>query len=175
MPEIKRVLFDQDVIAARVEALAQRISTDYAGKELVLICILKAAAIFAADLMRRLSVSAKIEFIQAASYGMSAASSREVVIVQDLHKDIENRHILLVDTIIDTGHTLHALLGLLAERKPASMNIVVLLDKKSRRSTEVPVAYCGFEVPDEFVVGYGMDYRDQYRTLPYIAIVEPGE
>ncbi len=172
MTEIKQILFDEETIAAKVEELAKRISEDYAGKDLVLICILKAAAMFTADLMRSITVPAVIEFIQAASYGKSTTSSGNVVIMQDLKKGIANRHILLVDTIIDTGETLHALLKLFSERKPASLNVAVLLDKKCRRIVEVPVAYKGFDIPDEFVVGYGMDRGEQFRSLPYIAALE---
>jgi len=172
MTEIKRMLFGKETIAAKVEEMAQRISADYAGKELVLICILKAATIFTADLMRYITVPAVVEFIQAASYGKSTTSSGNVNIVQDLKKDITNRHILLVDTIIDTGETLHALINLLSERKPASMKIAVLLDKKCRRIVEVPISYHGFEIPDEFVVGYGMDCGEQFRNLPYVAVLE---
>jgi hypoxanthine phosphoribosyltransferase len=173
MPEIQHILFDRAAITAKVGELAQRISADYAGKELTVVCILKAASMFTADLVRCLTIPAYVEFIQASSYGMSATSSLDVVIVHDLKTGIENRHVLLVDTIIDTGRTLHALLKLLGARKPASMKVAVLLDKKDRRVIDVPVAYRGFEIPDEFVVGYGMDCRDQFRSLPYIAVVAP--
>ena len=172
MPEIKQILFDQEAITSKVAELAEHISADYTGKELVVVCILKAAVMFTSDLMRGLSVSATLEFIQASSYGMSSSASRDVVITQDLKKDIRNRHVLLVDTIIDTGNTLHALLDLLSKRNPASLQIAVLLDKESRRLIDVPVAYRGFRIPDVFVAGYGMDYQEYYRSLPYIAAIE---
>ncbi len=172
MEEIKEILFDVDTITAKVMELASFISKDYTGKELVLICVLKAAAIFTADLMRYLTIPVILEFVQAESYGPSKTSSKNVRITKDLKTDIEGKHVLLVDTIIDTGETMHALLRLIADRNPASLNIAVLLNKTSRRSIEVPVAYSGFEVPNEFVVGYGMDKGELYRNLPYIAVLE---
>lgn len=174
MSDVTQVLYDKEVIASKVEELAHRISADYAGRELVLVCILKAAAIFTADLVRSLTVPVVVEFIQAASYGASTTPSRDVVIVQDLKTDIADRHVLLVDTIVDTGETLHALSGLLSKRNPASLRAAVLLDKKCRRVADAPVDYCGFEIPDAFVVGYGMDCGERFRNLPYIAVLESG-
>ena len=172
MVEIRKILFDADTIAARVKELASLVSEDYAGKELVLVCILKGAAIFTADLMRHITVPATLEFVQAASYGASRTSSRKVRITRDLKKDFEGRHVLLVDTIIDSGATLHALHSLYSGRNAASMNSAVLLDKTCRRIFDVPIAYKGFHIPDEFVVGYGLDSGGQYRNLPYIAALE---
>ncbi len=172
MEEIKEILFDADTITAKVMELARFISKDYTGKELVLICVLKAAAIFTADLMRYLTVPVILEFIQAESYGAGRTSSKSVRIMKDFKTDIKGKHVLLVDTIIDTGKTMHALFRLIADRNPASLSIAVLLDKTSRRLIDVPVAYTGFEVPDEFVVGYGMDKGELYRNLPYIASLE---
>lgn len=171
MEEIKEILFDVDTIAAKVMELARIISKDYAGKELVLICVLKGAAIFTADLMRHLTIPVILEFVQAESYGNSETSSKNVRLTRDVTTDIKGKHVLLVDTVIDTGETMHALLGFFADRKPASVNIAVLLDKARRRLIDVPVAYAGFEVPDEFVVGYGMDKGELYRNLPYIAVL----
>lgn len=173
MGEIRKILFDVDTITAKVKELAGFISEDYEGKELILICILKGAAIFTADLMRHITVPTTIEFVQAASYGASRSSSRNVQITQDLKADIKGRHVLLVDTIVDTGRTLHALLRLYTDQNPASLNIAVLLDKTCRRVFDVPIAYKGFDIPDEFVVGYGLDSGGQFRNLPYIATLDP--
>jgi hypoxanthine phosphoribosyltransferase len=175
MAEIQEILFDEMAIAGKVRELAERISRDYAGKELVLIGILKGAVMFAADLMRCISVPVTVEFIQAASYGNGTISSRSVTVGKDLNADIKGKHVLLIDTIIDTGETMDYLMRKFREKGPASLKAVTLLDKKCRRIVEVPVAYRGFEVPDKFVVGYGMDHAEQYRNLPYIAIVKTTE
>jgi hypoxanthine phosphoribosyltransferase len=172
MAEIGEVLFDVNTITAKVMELGRFISEDYAEKELLLVCVLKGAAIFTADLMRYITIPVTIEFIQAESYGAFRTPSRNVQITKDLKADIRGRHVLLVDTIIDTGETMHTLLRLFADRNPASLNIAVLLDKASKRMIDVPVAYKGFEVPDKFVVGYGLDSGEQYRNLPYIAVLE---
>lgn len=166
---MQEILFDEQTIAARIRTLAEQISKDYAGKELVMLCILKGAFIFSADLMRRLTIPVTVEFIQAASYGSSRDSSHEIVIKKDIEAGIEGKHLLLADTIIDTGVTMDCLMRTFQARNPASIRAVALLDKKDRRIIEVPVAYLGFEIPDVFVVGYGMDYGERYRNLPYIA------
>jgi hypoxanthine phosphoribosyltransferase len=179
MTERTEILIDEAAIAGKVGELALRISRDYAGKELVLACILKGAVVFTADLLRRITIPVSVEFLQAASYGQSTTSSRNIVIKKDLDCDIAGKHVLLVDTIIDTGETLAFLLKKFAERKPASLRAAALLDKRCRRSVYVPVAYIGFEIPDTFVVGYGMDCGDRYRNLPSIAelktTAEPGK
>ncbi len=171
MDRFSEILFNEQTIAAKVEELAGRISRDYAGKELVLVCILKGAVTFMSDLMRRISAPVAIEFIQASSYGDAILSSDSVIIKRDIGTDIGNKHVLLVDTIVDTGKTLDCLFKILAEKNPASLNAVTLLDKKTRRAIKVPIVYCGFEIPDKFVVGYGMDYGEKYRNLPYIAVL----
>jgi len=171
MIEIQGLLFDEQTIAKKVKELADRISTDYAGKDLVLVCILKGAAVFMADLMRCLSMPVMVDFVRAASYGASTEPSRNIVITKDIATDIKGKHVLLVDTIIDTGETLHCLLEKMREKGPASLEAVVLLDKKPRRTVGVTLAYRGFEIPDVFVVGYGVDCAEQYRNLPYIAVV----
>jgi hypoxanthine phosphoribosyltransferase len=175
MTELREILFDEQAIAAKVRELAEQISRDYAGKELVLIGILKGAVLFAADLMRCISLPVAVEFIQAASYGSGTISSRTVAVKKDLNADLEGKHVLLVDTIVDTGETLACLMKKISGTGPASLKAVVLLDKKCRRTVEVPVAYRGFEVPDTFVVGYGMDHAENYRNLPYIATVKTTE
>jgi hypoxanthine phosphoribosyltransferase len=169
--EIVDVMFDEETIARKVKELALQISNDYEGKDLILVCILKGAVTFTADLMRKLRIPATIEFVQASSYGMATDSSRLITIKKDLDMDIAGRHVLLVDCIIDTGDTLAHLFRVLGQRKPASLEAVVLFDKKPRRRVEVPVRYVGFEIPDRFVVGYGMDCSEQYRYLSYVAVV----
>lgn len=175
MTDNSEILFDEQTIADKVEELASRISRDYAGKELVVICVLKGACTFTADLTRHLTIPATVEFVQAASYGDSTTSAREVVIKQDMRTDIKDKHVLLVDTIIDTGRTLASLFKMFNARNPASLAAVVLLDKKSSRIADVSVEYCGFEIPDAFVVGYGLDFAEQYRNLPYIAVLDPSD
>jgi hypoxanthine phosphoribosyltransferase len=170
--DIEDILFDEQTITEKVRELAASISQDYAGKELILICILKGAAVFTADLMRHLSLKVTVEYLQAASYGLSAISSRAITIKKDIETDIHGKHVLLIDAIVDTGETLACLFNKLGERGPASLNAVTLLDKKSRRTTHVPLAYRGFEIPDTFVVGYGMDSGEKYRNLPYIATLK---
>ncbi len=172
MMEIKEILFDELTIAKKVDELAARIAKDYAGKELVLVSILKGAVVFTADLMRRLAIPMTVDFISASSYGLSTKSSREIRIKKDLDTDIKGRHVLLVDTIVDTGATLACLIKKLSERGPASLKTVALLDKSPRRTVEVPIDYRGYIIPDKFVVGYGMDCGEQYRNLPYIAVVK---
>jgi hypoxanthine phosphoribosyltransferase len=172
MIEIREILFDEQTIARKVKELADRISKDYSGKDLVLVCILKGAVVFMADLMRCLSMPVVIDFIRAKSYGVSTVPSRNIVITKDIETDIKGRHVLLVDTIIDTGETLDCLFKKLQEKEPASLEAVVLLDKKPRRTVEVRLKYRGFEIPDKFVVGYGVDCAEQYRYLPYVAAVK---
>jgi hypoxanthine phosphoribosyltransferase len=169
---IEEILFDEQTITERVRELAACISKDYAGEELILVCILKGAAVFAADLMRHLSLQVTVEYLQAASYGPATTSSRSITIKKNFETDIRGKHVLLVDTIVDTGATLAYLFNELGERGPASLNAVVLLDKRSRRTSPVPLAYRGFEIPDKFVVGYGMDRGEQHRNLPYIATLK---
>jgi len=175
MIEIREILFNEQTIAKKVRELAGRISGDYAGKDVVLIGILKGAVVFMADLMRCISIPVGIDFVRAASYGVSTEPSRNIVITKDIETDIKGRHVLLVDTIIDTGETLHCLLNRIKAKGPASLETVVLLDKKPRRTADVRLAYTGFEIPDVFVVGYGVDCAELYRNLPYIAAVKTGE
>lgn len=172
MSEIGEILFDEATIADKVQELGGLISRNYVGKDLIVVSILKGAVIFTTDLVRSISCPLFVEFIQASSYGRSTNSSRHVVIKQDLKSDIAGRHVLLVDTIIDTGETFDCLMKMLSERKPASLDAAVLLDKSSRRLVDVPIAYRGFEIPDAFVVGYGLDYNELYRNLPYIAVLK---
>jgi len=167
------ILFDERTIEQRILELAAQISRDYAGKELLLVCILKGAAIFITDLARRITIPAMLEFVQVSSYGRRTVSSRTVTVTKDIGSDIGGKHVLLVDGIIDTGTTMDFLLNRYRGRGPASLKVAVLLDKQSRRTVDVPIAYRGFEIQDQFVVGYGMDYGEKYRNLPYIAALNP--
>ena len=173
MSATHEILFDEQTIADKVKELASQISKDYADKELILVCILKGAFTFTADLMRRLTIPSRVEFIQAASYGASTRSPGDISIKQDIGVDINGRHVLLVDTVVDTGKTLANVLQQFGTRGPASLCTVALLDKKFRRTVDVTITYRGFEIPDAFVVGYGMDLAEQYRNLPYIAAIKP--
>jgi len=166
-----RILFNEQKIEQRVTALAQDISRDYAGKEVVAVCILKGALVFFADLVRSITVPVSVDLIQASSYGSDTVSSRNLIITRDITTDIRGKHVLLIDTIIDTGETMACLYKRFSEQCPASLAVVGLLDKKNRRTVEIPVTYKGFEIPDLFVVGYGMDYGEKYRNLPYIAVL----
>jgi hypoxanthine phosphoribosyltransferase len=172
MDDSLKILFDEQAIERKVAELAAQISHDYAGKELVLVCILKGAAIFAADLSRDLTIPVALDFVQVSSYGSATVSSRTITVKKDIGMDIRGRHVLLVDGIIDTGDTIKYILERYRERGPASIKVVSLLDKRSRRAVEVSIDYRGFEIPDEFVVGYGMDCGEKYRNLPYIAALK---
>jgi hypoxanthine phosphoribosyltransferase len=172
MDDSLKILFDEQAIERKVAELAAQISHDYAGKELVLVCILKGAAIFAADLSRDLTIPVALDFVQVSSYGNATVSSRTITVKKDIGMDIRGRHVLLVDGIIDTGDTIKYILERYRERGPASIKVVSLLDKRSRRAVEVSIDYRGFEIPDEFVVGYGMDCGEKYRNLPYIAALK---
>ncbi|WP_111734619.1 hypoxanthine phosphoribosyltransferase [Roseovarius amoyensis] len=156
-------------IAARIEALADEIETEFAGTEkLVVVGLLRGSFVFIADLVRELNLSVEVDFIETSSYGNSTRSSREVRILKDLRGDIEGRDLLVVEDIVDTGHTLAHVLTLLRSRKPRKLRTIALLDKPSRRQTPVRADWIGFEIPDEFVVGYGIDYAQRNRNLPYI-------
>ena len=167
------ILLSEAEIQHRVQELADQISADYAGKgELILIGILKGAFIFLADLSRRLTIPRSIEFMAVSSYE-SGDESSAVRLVMDLRKNIEGKHVLLVEDIVDTGRTLHFLQDLLAARRPKSVKTCALTRKPDRVQVEIPVDYLGFEIPDAWVVGYGLDYAEENRTLPYIAAIKP--
>jgi hypoxanthine phosphoribosyltransferase len=166
------ILFDEQAITEKVREIAARISHDYAGRQLVLICILKGAAVFTADLMRHLTLPVTVEFVQAASYGASTTSSKKVAVRKCGEIAISGKHVLIVDTIIDTGTTMACLFDMFAKQGPASLEAVVLLDKRSRRTENVSIRYRGFDIPDKFVMGYGMDYGEKQRNLPYIAAIK---
>ncbi len=168
-----RVLIDEQAISRRVDELAAQISRDYAGRDdLIMVGVLKGAFIFLADLSRRLSIPRQIEFIAVSSYGGGGSQSGAVRLVMDLRENIEGRHVLVIEDIVDTGRTLHYLLELLAARKPATLRTCALVRKSERAEVEVSIDYLGFDIPDVWVVGYGLDYAEHERTLPYIGAIE---
>lgn len=170
---IAQVLVDEATIHERVMALGEAISQAYAGQDLVLVSVLKGSIIFMADLVRAITVPHEIDFMATSSYGAATNSSGVVRILKDLNVSIQGRNILVVEDIIDSGHTLNYLLRLLQERQPASLRIVTLLDKPDRRAVPIDVDWVGFSIPNEFVVGYGLDYDELYRNLPYIGVLKP--
>ena len=167
------MLVTSEEIQEKVRELAERITGDYRGENLLLVGILRGAVVFLSDLMRHLELSCEIDFMDVSSYGTGTSSSGVVRILKDLEEDITGRHVLIVEDIIDTGLTLSYLRRILLARKPASLEICTLLSKPSRRQADIDVKYLGFEVPDEFVVGYGLDYAGAYRNLPDICILKP--
>ena len=166
------MISEQD-IQRRVRELAADISRDYEGKEVTLVGVLKGAFIFLSDLARHLEVANTIEFMSVSSYGMSTTSSGAVRVLMDLRQNIEGKHVLIVEDIVDTGLTVHYLLELLATREPASLRTCALVRKKERHEVEVPIDYLGFDIPDVWVIGYGLDYAERYRALPFIGVVDP--
>jgi hypoxanthine phosphoribosyltransferase len=166
---IGRTLVEEDDLAARVRELGAQISADYAGRELFLVGVLKGAVFFVADLMRHLDVPCAIDFMAVASYGSSTDSSGVVRILKDLDAPIEGRDVLIVEDIVDSGLTLNYLLRTLKARNPASVEVCALLTKPERRKVELPIRYVGFEIPNEFAIGYGLDLDERYRNLPYVA------
>lgn len=168
--EIKEVLVSREEIENLVMSLAERINADYAGKSIVLLVILKGSMIFAADLMRYLTVDVTLEFMQASSYGSSTVPG-ELIIKQDMQTNISGRNVIITEDIIDSGNTLKALAELL-EKRGANVEVCTLLSKSARREVNVDVKYKGMEIPDEFVVGYGMDYNERFRNLPYVGILK---
>lgn len=173
--DIAEVLISEDALAARIAEMGAQISQDYAGKEVMLICILKGANLFMADLARQISVPVSYDFVAVSSYGADTKSSGVVRILKDLDESVESKHVLVVEDIVDTGLTLRLsyLLENLRSRRAASVKVCTLLDKPSRRRVDVPVDYCGFTIEDHFVVGYGMDYQGRYRNLPFVGLLKP--
>lgn len=171
--DIAKVLLSAEEIAARVKELGQEITRDYQGKSPVMICILKGAMHFMSDLTRAIDLPISVDFMAISSYGAGTKSSGVVRILKDLDHSIEGKDIIIVEDIVDSGLTLHYLLENLQSRKPASIKICTLLDKPARRKVELTTDYNGFVIPDEFVVGYGLDYNEKYRNLPYIGVLKP--
>ncbi|NJC89223.1 MAG: hypoxanthine phosphoribosyltransferase [Desulfuromonas sp.] len=168
------LLYPRTEIAARVEALAREIDRDYAGRDLLLVGILKGSFLFVADLARTVSTPVDIDFVRIASYGSETRSSGIVEIRKDLEMPIRGRHVLIVEDIVDSGYTLEALCNLLLLREPASLRVCTLVDKRAQRATEVPVDYVGFTLDKGFIVGYGLDYDERYRGLPDIYLIKTG-
>ena len=171
--DIAEVLIDEAAIAAKVVELGARIANDYRGKDLVLVSILKGALPFLADLMRKVQIPLAIDFLECSSYGDATETSGVVRILKDLAKPIEARDVLVVEDILDTGHTLKFVLEHLRSQRPRSVRLCTLLDKPARREVEISVDYRGFEIPDKFVVGYGLDFAEKYRNLPFIGVLKP--
>ncbi len=167
--EIRKVLISERRIQRRVRELADQISEDYEGREPICVGILRGAFVFLGDLIRRLRIPVQVDFMAISSYGASTESSGVVKVLKDLEENIEGRHVLVVEDIVDTGLTLQYLLRTLSARYPATLKVCTLLDRPGRRKVEVPLDYVGFRIPNVFVVGYGLDFNQRYRNLPYIA------
>jgi len=167
-----RVLISEEEIEKRVMELADQINAEYEGKTVKLICILKGSIFFTCELAKKLKVPVTLDFMSVSSYGNDTVSSGRVKIVKDLDESIEDEEVIVIEDIIDSGRTLRYLMDLLSSRGPKSLKLCALLDKPERRVTDVDVDYVGFSIPDEFVVGYGLDYAQMYRNLPYVGVVE---
>jgi len=172
-PRLK-VLLRRDAIRRRVRAIARQMERDYRGQRIHLICILKGACIFLADLLRELRLPVSVDFVAISSYGKGTLPSGEVRITKDLDASIEDLNVVIIEDILDTGLTLNYLYRILQTRKPRSLRIAALLDKPARRVKEVPADYIGFKIPDKFVVGYGLDFAEQYRNLPDVCVLPGG-
>lgn len=172
MAEKISVMISEEEVDRKIEELGKQISKDYAGKTVHLICILKGSVFFTCELAKRITIPVTLDFMSVSSYGDGMKSSGIVKIAKDLDESLEGKHVLLIEDIIDSGRTLSYLMDVLAKRNPASLKLCTLLDKPDRRVRDVKVDYIGFEIPDEFVVGYGLDYAQKYRNLPYVGIVE---
>lgn len=170
---IEKVLVSKEEIDKRVQALGEQISRDYDGEEIVVICVLKGASIFFADLCRAITVHMKMDFMGISSYGDAQKTSGIVKITKDADTSITGKHVLIVEDIMDSGYTLKYLKKVLYDRQPASIKVACLLDKPSRREVDITPDYCGFTVPNEFVVGFGLDYKGLYRNLPYVGVLKP--
>lgn len=172
MAETIKVLIAEQDVDARIAELGKQISEDYAGKQVHLICILKGSVFFTCELAKRITVPVSLDFMSVSSYGDGTQSSGRVKIAKDLDESLEGKDVIVIEDIIDSGRTLAYLLDVLAKRNPSSLKLCTLLDKPDRRVTDVKVDYVGFEIPDEFVVGYGLDYAQKYRNLPFVGVVE---
>ncbi len=175
MSEKIRVLLSEEEVDSRIREIAAKISRDYAGKEIHLICVLKGGVFFTCELAKRITVPVTLDFMSVSSYGDDTKSSGVVKIVKDLDQPLEGKNVLIVEDIIDSGRTLSYLIDILGKRKPESIHLCTLLDKPERRVRDVKVDYSCFNIPAEFVVGYGLDYAQKYRNLPFIGVVELGE
>lgn len=167
------IMYSEEEVNAKIKEIGDKISKDYENQEVLLICVLKGATFFACELAKRITVPVELEFMKVSSYGNETESSGVVKITQDLDQPIRGKHVIVVEDIVDTGRTLSYLLELLKKRDPASVALCTLLDKPERRVADVTVDYTGFVIPDEFVVGYGLDYAQKYRNLPFVGIIKP--
>ena len=171
--DVERILSTQEELARRVGELGEQITADYAGKEVAVASVLRGSYIFMADLTRAIQLPITVDFMAVSSYGSGTVSSGQVEIKKDLSDSIEGKDLIIVEDILDSGNTLYYLMDVLRARKPASIRICTLLDKPERRSKPIAADYVGFSIPDAFVVGYGLDYDEKYRNLPYIGILKP--
>ena len=171
--DVERILISEEELKAKVAELGKQISEDYRGKPLLLVCILKGSVVFMADLMRAIDIDCKIDFMSTSSYYSGTKSSGQVRIVLDLNKPVQDYDLLIVEDILDSGITLSYIKELLLPRKPRSIKICTLLDKPERRVADIKADYSGFSIPDEFVIGYGLDYDEKYRNLPYVGVIKP--
>lgn len=172
MAEHIKVLLSEEEVDARIKAIAEQISADYAGKQVHLVCVLKGGSFFLCELAKRITVPVSLDFMSVSSYGGDTKSSGVVKIVKDLDEPLGGKEVIVVEDVVDSGRTLSYLLEMLRDRGPASLRLCTLLDKPERRVVDVTVDYTGFQIPDKFVVGYGLDYDQKYRNLPYIGIME---
>ena len=171
MAEHVKVLLSEKEVDDRIQAIGEQISRDYAGKQVHLICVLKGGSFFLCELAKRITVPVSLDFMSVSSYGSETKSSGVVKIIKDLDEPIKGKDVLVIEDIVDSGRTLSYLMEMLKDRGPASLKLCTLLDKPDRRVIDLPVDYTGFEIPDEFVVGYGLDYDQRYRNLPYIGVI----
>ena len=171
--DVERVLFSEEELSRRVGEIAAQIDADYVGREPLLVSVLRGSFVFMADLVRKITLPCTVDFMAVSSYGTGTSSSGQVKIIKDLSEQIEGKDVIVVEDILDSGNTLSYLLQILQARHPASVRLATLLDKPSRRTKEVELHYSGFSIPDYFVVGYGLDYAEKYRNLPYIGVLKP--
>jgi hypoxanthine phosphoribosyltransferase len=171
--DIQEVLYSEEVIQQKVQELGKAISRDYEGRNPLVICVLKGAFIFMADLAKNITIPIELDFMAVSSYGNSTRTSGEVKIIKDLDASVEGRDVLIVEDIIDSGLTLSYLIDVLERRNALSVNVVALFDKPGRRTVDLNADYTGFIIPDAFVVGYGLDYSEKYRNLPYVGVLKP--
>ncbi len=172
MTEHIRVMLTEEEVDAKIQEIGDRISKDYAGKQVHLVCVLKGGSFFLCELAKRITIPVSLDFMSVSSYGGGTQSSGIVKIVKDLDEPLKDKEVIVIEDIVDSGRTLSYLLEMLKKREPSSLSLCTLLDKPDRRVVDVHVDYTGFEIPDEFVVGYGLDYDQRYRNLPYIGVVE---
>ena len=172
MAEKIRVMLTEETVDARIREIGEQISRDYAGRQVHLVCVLKGGSFFMCELAKRITVPVSMDFMSVSSYGSATKSSGVVRIVKDLDEPLKDRDVIIIEDIVDSGRTLSYLIEMLRDRHPRSLSLCTLLDKPDRRVVPVQVDYTGFQIPDEFVVGYGLDYDQKYRNLPYIGIVE---